>query len=153
MEYHKGIYETKTKKLDDLEIRRIKEILKDSSKLEAALKYLQFFFGVFLNPYALYAFAKLGFAILGIYYHYFFFSFHLIEVITSQTVLVNVLLSIYIPIYQFFFIYMFFIVLMYFFSMFIYAEMYDNMPDGSCDSILICLSTLYTQTFTVRFAI
>jgi len=139
--------------MDDLEIRRITEILKDSSKLEGVLKYFQFFFGVFLNIEVLYAFATMGFALAGLTAHFFYFSFHLLEIITSQTVLLNVLLSVYNPRNQLFFIYFFFIVLMYFFSLIIYFFMYTDMPDGSCDSVLICLATLYTQTFTVRIYI
>ncbi len=136
--------------MEDLEIRRIREILKDSSKLEGVLKYFQFSVGVLLNLSVLYAFATLGFAIAGLTNDSFFFSFHLLEVIKSQTILVNVLLSVYYPGHQLFFIYTFFIVLMYFFAIIIYYFMADVMPDGHCESLLICLATLYTHTFTVR---
>ena len=135
--------------MDDLEIRRISEILKESSQLEGVRKYFQFFFGVILNLSVLYALATLAFALAGLRSHYFYFSFHLLEVIISQTVLVNVLYSVANPISQLFFIYTFFIVLMYFFALLIYKFMYQDMPNGSCESLLICLATLYTQTFTV----
>ncbi len=137
--------------MDDLEIRRIHEILKDSSKVEGILKNLRFMLHFLSNLSVLYAFATLAFAIAGLDAHFFFFALHLFEVIKSQKTLVNVIMSVYIPITQIIFIYIFFIVLMYFFTIFIYYFMFNYIPDGSCDSLQICLATLYTETFTVKY--
>jgi len=101
----------------------------------------------------IYSIGYIGFTILALAIHKFFFAYHLIEFIKSQSVLQSVLKSVYNPCKQIFFIFSFFLMLIYFYVLIVYYFFYDIMPPFSCDSTLSCLATLYAQTFIVRIKI
>jgi inositol 1,4,5-triphosphate receptor type 1 len=105
------------------------------------------------NIEVIYAIGYMGFAVLGLALHYFFFSYHLIMFIRTQPVLKNVLKAVYNPRQQLGFIFAFFILLEYFYSLIIYYFFYDIMPKNSCDSVFICLATIYQSTFMVSMFI
>ena len=88
------------------------------------------------------------FAILGLFVHHFFFSFHLIELIKSTPILKYVFLAFYEPLADVIFTYIFFFILIYFYSLLIFYRYYPLMPDYSCDSPLICMLFIYSNTFT-----
>jgi inositol 1,4,5-triphosphate receptor type 1/inositol 1,4,5-triphosphate receptor type 3 len=88
------------------------------------------------------------FAILGLFVHHFFFSFHLIELIITQPILKYVFLAFYEPLADFLFTLIFFFILIYFYSLLIFYRYYDLMPDLSCESPLICMMYIYSNTFT-----
>jgi len=88
------------------------------------------------------------FAILGIVVHHFFFAFHLIEFIKNQPILNYVFLAFYEPLAQFIYTLIFFFILIYFYSLLIFYHYFDLMPDNTCDSPLICILYIYSNTFT-----
>ena len=88
------------------------------------------------------------FAILGLFVHHFFFAFHLIEFIKSQPILKMVFLVFYKPLAQLISIYIFFFILIYFYSLLIYYRYYDLMPINTCNSPLICMMYIYSNTFS-----
>jgi hypothetical protein len=148
--HYRDIYDKKTKTMTDLEIRKFSHLINENVDCSDTFKKLKICAKLILNGEVLYASGYLAFAILAISYHYFFFCYHLIEFIKSQSVLRNVLKSVYNPRKQLIFIFMFFMVLEYFYSLIVFYFFYDQMPESSCSSMLICLATIYTQTFTVR---
>jgi hypothetical protein len=148
MIYYRDVYKSKTKKMSELEIGKISNIL----QMDGFKNFLNKFYinlKLLLNVEVLYAIGYMGFAILALSVHYFFYAYHLIEFIRSQTVLKNVLKSVYNPRWQLLFIFAFFILLEYLYSLVIYFFFHEMMPDNSCDSVFICLATVYTNTFTV----
>jgi hypothetical protein len=105
--YLKDVYEDKIKKMNELEIRRIDKILKFNG-ISNLFKKLGIYLNFLINPTVLYVLSYIGFSILAMSYHYFFFSFHLVEFMISQPILKNVLLSIYEPLEQLVYIFIFF---------------------------------------------
>ena len=152
MGYHKDLYNKKSKQMSELEIRKISHILKING-WSNAIKNIQIFFKLFTDGDVLYALCYMTFSILALSVHYFFFSFHLIDFIKTQPILLQVLRSVYYPRKQLIFIFIFFLVLEYFYSLLIFYFFYDIMPIYSCDSVFSCFATVYTQTFTVKFFI
>jgi hypothetical protein len=88
------------------------------------------------------------FAILGILVHNFFFAFHLIEFIKNHPILQYVFLAFIEPLAEFVYTYIFFFILIYFYSLLIFYHYYYEMPDNTCDSPLICMMYIYSNTFT-----
>ncbi len=131
-----------------MQIKKFSKILGDSD-FSNFWKKLGIYTKLIFNWQVLYASGYLAFAILAFSIHYFFFCYHLIEFIKSQTVLRNVLKSIYGQGKQLLLIIAFFIVLEYFYSLVIYYFFFDYMPGESCSSVFICLATVYRETFTV----
>lgn len=134
--------------MSELEIGKIKNILTIDG-CGNFWKKVHIFTKLFFNVEVLYTLGYMGFAVLGLTTHYFFFCYHLIEFIRTQTVLKNVLKAVYNPRKQLLFIFAFFLLLEYFYSLIIYYFFFDIMPSHSCDSVFICLATVYTNTFTV----
>ena len=96
----------------------------------------------------LYALAYMVFALLGIFVHNFFFAFHLIEFIISQPILQYVFRAIVDPIAQLAYTFIFFFILIYFYSLIIFYNFQQIMPTFSCDSPVICMVYIYSNTFT-----
>ena len=96
----------------------------------------------------LYALAYMIFALVGIFVHNFFFAFHLIEFIISQPILQYVFRAIVDPIAQLAYTFIFFFILIYFYSLIIFYNFQEIMPDNSCDSPVICMVFIYSNTFT-----
>ncbi len=90
----------------------------------------------------------MAFAVLGLFVHHFFFAFHLIEFIKSQPRLKIVFLAFYEPLAQLIYTFIFFFILIYFYSLLIYYRYYDLMPENTCNSPLICMMYIYSNTFT-----
>lgn len=150
MNYYKDVYDQKTRQMHELEIEKISNILRIGG-WSNLWKKIQKYFKLIFNMEVLYAVGYMGFAILALSIHYFFFCYHLIEFIKTQTVLKNVLRSVYNPRKQLIFIFVFFLVLEYFYSLLIFYFFYDIMPLNSCISVFSCLATVYTNTFSVNF--
>lgn len=147
MSYLKDLFEQKSKKMNDLEIRRIDKILTING-LKDFLKKMQIYFRLIIDSDVLYALTFIIFSLLGLIVHKFFFAFHLIEFIKTQPILRNVLKAVYEPLQQLTYIFIFFIILAYFYSLLIFYSFYDIMPPYSCSSVVICLSAIYSNTFT-----
>ena len=141
--YLKEIYENRISNMSDLEIHRIEYFL-DSNNYRKFLIYIY----LLLDIKVLYALAFMGFALSGIFVHNFFFAFHLIEFIISQPILQYVFRAIIDPIAQLLYTFIFFFILIYFYSLIIFYNFQDIMPDNSCDSPLICMVYIYSNTFT-----
>jgi hypothetical protein len=135
--------------MSEVEIKKLNDILTIDG-CESFWKKISIFFKLMKNAEVLYTFFYLGFAILAMSVHYFFFSYHLIEFLKNQPVLVNVLKSVINPRKQLILIFLFFLILEYFYTLVIYYFFYDVMPQYSCESVIVCLATVYTQTFTVK---
>ena len=148
MNYYKDLYEKKSKEMSEYEIRKISNILTIDG-WSNFLKKVQILIKLLTDSEVLYALFYIGFAILALSSHYFYFSFHLIEFIKTQPVLRQVLRSVYNPRVQLIFIFAFFMVLEYFYTLIIFYVFHDIMPDDSCDSVFSCLATVYSETFTV----
>jgi hypothetical protein len=134
--------------MSELEVARFPKIL--SEKWHQVLwKNVKIILKILSTLEVIYSIGYIGFTILALTIHNFFFSYHLIEFIKSQSVLRNVLKSIYNPRKQLIFVFAFFIVLIYFYVLVIFYFFYEQMPEYSCDSILSCLATIYRETFTV----
>ncbi len=101
-----------------------------------------------LDIKVIYALLYFVFAILGIAEHKFFFAFHLIEFIISQPILQYVFRAIIDPIAQLAYTFIFFFILIYFYSLIIFYYFQEIMPENSCDSPLICMVFIYSNTFT-----
>ena len=136
--------------MSELDLRKFKKIL-IIEKYKIYFRNILIILQLMFNIEIIYAIGYMGFAILGLANNYFFFSYHLIMFIRTQNVLKNVLKAVYIPRQQLLFIFAFFILLEYFYSLVIYYFFYDIMPENSCDSVIICLATIYTNTFTVIY--
>ena len=143
----KNSFENKLGYISDFEIHRVYKFLKTKgcalycNKIIIYLKLLG-------NLHVIYTICYMAFAILGLFWHHFFFSFHLIEFIKSQPILNYVFLAFYEPLAEFLYTYIFFFILIYFYSLLIFYRYYDLMPDNSCDSPLICMMYIYSNTFT-----
>ena len=139
----KDMYEARISSMSDLEIHRIEHFL-DSSSYKKAFIYI----GLVMDLKVLYALAYMVFALLGIFVHNFFFSFHLIEFIISQPILQYVFRAIVDPIAQLAYTFIFFFILIYFYSLIIFYNFQEIMPNYSCDSPIICMVFIYSNTFT-----
>lgn len=132
-----------------MEIKRIYQIL-EQHYFQEIIKKIGISLQLLLNLEIIYYLGYFIFAILALKIHNFFFAYHLIEFIRSQEVLRNVLKAIYNPKTQLLFIFIFFMILQYFYALLVYYWFYDDMPDNSCESVFICMISIYTNTFTVR---
>ena len=140
-------YENKIGYISDMEIHRIYDFLK-SSGYSLYCHKIMIYIKLFFNFHVLYSICYMVFAILGLFVHHFFFSFHLIELIITQPILKYVFLAFYEPLADFLFTLIFFFILIYFYSLLIFYRYYELMPDYSCDSPLICMMFIYSNTFT-----
>ena len=141
--YLREAYETRIINMSDLEIHRI-EYFFDSNSYRKILIYIY----LVLDIKVFYALAYMAFALLGIAMHNFFFAFHLIEFIISQPILQYVFRAIVDPIAQLAYTFLFFFILIYFYSLIIFYNFQDIMPEYSCDSPVICMVFIYSNTFT-----
>ena len=139
--------ENKKGYINDFEIHRIYRFLK-SSGFSLYCNKIMIFLKLLVNFHVLYSICYMVFAILGLFVHHFFFAFHLIEFIKSQPILKYVFLAFYEPLAEFLYTYIFFFILIYFYSLIIFYRYYNLMPDNSCDSPLICMMYIYSNTFT-----
>ena len=139
----KEVYEERINQMNDLEIHRVKEFL-NSRNYKKMFIYIRLIF----NIKVIYALLYMIVAVLGIVYHNFFFSFHLIEFIISQPILQYVFRAIIDPIAQLAYTFIFFFILIYFYSLIIFYYFQDIMPENSCDSPVICMVFIYSNTFT-----
>ena len=146
-DFLKNSYEEKSVYVNDFEIHRVYKFLKASGY---SLFFHKFFIYIKLifNFHVLYRFSYMVFAFLGLFVHHFFFAFHLIEFIKSQPILKIVFLAFYEPLAQLIYTYIFFFILIYFYSLLIYYRYYDLMPQYTCNSPLICMMYIYSNTFT-----
>ena len=92
MNYLKDLFDQKSKRMNELEIRRIDKILTING-FKDFLKKMQIYFQLIFDSDVLYALAFIAFSLLGLFVHNFFFAFHLIEFIKTQPILRNVLQS------------------------------------------------------------
>ena len=141
--YLKEAYEAKISSMSDLEIHRI-EYFFDTNSYRKIFIYIY----LLMDIKVLYALAYMVFALLGIFSHNFFFGFHLIEFIISQPILQYVFRAIVDPIAQLAYTFIFFFILIYFYSLIIFYNFQEIMPDNSCDSPVICMVFIYSNTFT-----
>ena len=139
----KDMYEARISSMSDLEIHRIEHFF-DSSSYKKVFIYI----GLVMDIKVLYALAYMVFALLGIFVHNFFFAFHLIEFIISQPILQYVFRAIIDPIAQLAYTFIFFFILIYFYSLIIFYNFQQIMPTFSCDSPVICMVYIYSNTFT-----
>ena len=147
IKYLKDIFETKIKKMNELEIRRIDKIL-TLNGIKNLFKKIGIYLRLIIDPNVLYALAYILFSLLGLFVHDFFFAFHLMEFIKSQPILRSVLKAVYEPLNQLTYIFIFFLILVYFYALIVYYFFYDIMPENSCESIVYCLAYIYSNTFT-----
>ena len=143
----KNSYEDKKGYVDDFEIHRVYRFLK-ASGYSLFFNKLLIYIKLIFNFQVLYRFCYMVFAILGLFVHHFFFAFHLIEFIKSQPILKIVFLAFYEQLAQLIYTYIFFFILIYFYSLLIYYRYYDLMPEFTCNSPLICMMFIYSNTFT-----
>ena len=143
----KNSYEDKIVYVSEFEINRVYKFLKAKGY---SLFFNKFFIYIKLifNFNVLYRFAYMAFAVLGLFVHHFFFAFHLIEFIKSQPRLKIIFLAFYEPLSQLIYTFIFFFILIYFYSLLIYYRYYDLMPENTCNSPLICMMYIYSNTFT-----
>ena len=139
----KEIYEERLTQMSNLEIYRLKYFF-NSKSYKKILIYIQ----LVINIKVIYALLYMIFAILGIVKHKFFFAFHLIEFIIGQPILQYVFRAIIDPIAQLAYTFIFFFILIYFYALIIFYNFQEIMPQYSCDSPLICMVFIYSNTFT-----
>ena len=141
--YLKDTYESTISSMNELEIHRVDNFFSLNSYKKTFI-----YISLLLDIKVLYAFAYMIFALLGIFVHNFFFSFHLIEFIISQPILQYVFRAIVDPIVQLAYTFIFFFILIYFYSLIIFYKFQEIMPDYSCDTPVICMVYIYSNTFT-----
>ena len=139
----KEIYEERLIQMSNLEIHRMNYFF--HTKI---YKKILIYISLVVDIKVIYALLYFVFAILGIAKHKFFFAFHLIEFIISQPILQYVFRAIIDPIAQLAYTFIFFFILIYFYSLIIFYYFQDIMPENSCDSPLICMVFIYSNTFT-----
>jgi len=139
----KEIYEERLIQMSNIEIHRMNYFFNTKS-YKKVLIYIR----LILDIKVIYALLYFVFAILGIAEHKFFFAFHLIEFIISQPILQYVFRAIIDPIAQLAYTFIFFFILIYFYSLIIFYYFQEIMPENSCDSPLICMVFIYSNTFT-----
>ena len=145
--YLKNSYEKKIGSINDFEIHRIYDFLK-SSDFSLFINKLFIYLKLLSSFHVIYTLLYIVLAILGFFIHPFFYSFLLMEFIKNQPILIYVFLAFYEPLVQFFYTYIFFFILIYFYSLLIFYNYFDLMPENSCDSPLICMTYIYSNTFT-----
>ena len=141
--YLKDTYESTISDMNELEIYRVDNFFSLNS-----YRKIFIYISLLLDIKVLYAFAYMIFALLGIFVHNFFFAFHLIEFIISQPILQYVFRAIIDPITQLAYTFIFFFILIYFYSLIIFYNFQEIMPDNSCDTPVICMVYIYSNTFT-----
>ena len=139
----KEIYEERLVQMSNLEIHRMNYFFNTKS-----YKKLFIYIRLIFDIKVIYALLYFVFAVLGISIHNFFFAFHLIEFIISQPILQYVFRAIIDPIAQLAYTFIFFFILIYFYSLIIFYYFQEIMPENSCDSPLICMAFIYSNTFT-----
>ena len=142
-DYLKEEYEERINQMDNLEIHRLQDFF-NPKKYKKIFIYIR----LIINIKVIYALLYMTFAILGIAKHFFFFSFHLIEFILSQPILQYVFQAIIDPIVQLAYTFIFFFILIYFYALIIFYFFQEIMPEYSCDSPIICMVFIYSNTFT-----
>ena len=145
--YLKNSYEDKIGYVSEFEIHRVYNFLK-ANGYSLFFNKLFIYIKLIFNFNVIYRFCYMVFAILGLFVHHFFFAFHLIEFIKSQPILRMVFLVFYKPLVQLISIYIFFFILIYFYSLLIFYRYYDLMPINTCNSPLICMMYIYSNTFS-----
>ena len=145
--YLKNSYENKIGYVSEFEIHRVYNFLK-ANGYSLFFNKLFIYIKLIFNFNVIYRFCYMVFAILGLFVHHFFFAFHLIEFIKSQPILRMVFLVFYKPLVQLISIYIFFFILIYFYSLLIFYRYYDLMPINTCNSPLICMMYIYSNTFS-----
>ena len=145
--YLKNSYEKKIGSINDFEIHRIYDFLK-SSETSLFFNKLFIYLKLLSNFHVIYTLIYIVSAILGFFLHPFFYSILLIEFIKNQPILIYVFLAFYEPLVQFVYTLIFFFILIYFYSLFIFYNYFDLMPENTCDSPLICMTYIYSNTFT-----
>lgn len=82
-------------------------------------------------------------AVLGRFVHYFFYSFHLFEVMIRFPLLLNVVKSVWNPRKMILYTGLLLLIFMFVFTVLSYRVFFDSYEPGFCDSMWICfLSTL-----------
>ena len=142
-DYLKEGYEERINQMSNLEIHRIKDFFSTKN-----FKKIFIYIRLILDLKVIYALLYMAIAILGIAEHKFFFAFHLVEFILSQPILLYVFRAIIDPIAQLAYTFIFFFILIYFYSLIIFYFFQDIMPKNSCDSPIICMVFIYSNTFT-----
>ena len=142
-DYLKEGYEERINQMSNLEIHRIKDFFSTKN-----FKKIFIYIRLILDLKVIYALLYMAIAILGIAEHKFFFAFHLVEFILSQPILLYVFRAIIDPIAQLAYTFIFFFILIYFYSLIIFYFFQDIMPENSCDSPIICMVFIYSNTFT-----
>ena len=139
----KDSYDDRISQMSNLEIHRMKYFF-----CSRDYKKMLIYFRLVIDIKVIYALLYMAFAILGIVIHEFFFAFHLIEFIISQPILQYVFRAIIDPIAQLAYTFIFFFILIYFYSLIIFYFFQHIMPENSCDSPIICMVFIYSNTFT-----
>jgi inositol 1,4,5-triphosphate receptor type 1/inositol 1,4,5-triphosphate receptor type 3 len=142
-DYLKEGYEERINQMNNLEIHRVKDFFHSKN-----YKKISIYIRLIFNLKVIYALLYMAIAILGIAEHKFFFAFHLVEFILSQPILLYVFRAIIDPIAQLAYTFIFFFILIYFYSLIIFYFFQDIMPENSCDSPIICMVFIYSNTFT-----
>ena len=142
-DYLKEGYEERINQMNNLEIHRVKDFFHTKN-----YKKISIYIRLIFNLKVIYALLYMAIAILGIAEHKFFFAFHLVEFILSQPILLYVFRAIIDPIAQLAYTFIFFFILIYFYSLIIFYFFQDIMPENSCDSPIICMVFIYSNTFT-----
>ena len=98
----------------------------------------------------LYNILNVVFGFLGILIDYFFFSYHLLELVIRLGTLKNVILSIWKPKKQIVVTLMLFIIIEYYFTIFIFLFYPDDVEAKLCYRMDTCLITIFDHTFKVN---
>ena len=147
MEYLKELFDQKTKKMNELEIRRIDKLLIVNG-FKDFLKKVQIYIYLLADFDVIYSLIFILFSFIGLFIHPFFFAFHLIDLVKAQPTLKVILGAFYRSLKSLGSVLLILLIIVYFFALLIYYFFYDNMPDNSCSSVAMCFASLYTNIFT-----
>ena len=142
--------------LKDKELKYKLKIIKKNKTKNISLKFFSYLnyiiipaiFKSFINFESLFYILALGFSLLGIIVHPFFYGFMLVELVVRIEVMKNVLLAIYVPRQQIIITLILFLVLIYFFSLFALQYFTSHFPNQKdTNTFLKTYLRMFDQTF------
>eukprot|EP00347_Sterkiella_histriomuscorum_P006717 403351704 len=95
----------------------------------------------------LYYMGYLFFSFVGLFFHPFFYAYHMIDMIIRNPYLKNVLKAVYRPRYELFNTLILFLCLQYIFAMISYVFFFEDFEKGECSSLSQCFLVIIDQTF------
>ena len=127
------------------QIREIKD-MKDKVQLTKFRKFSKIFTQVIMKVDVIYQFGFFIFSIMGLAWHPFFFSIHLLDILYRVPSLQSVIMAVVLPWRSLVLIFFLIVIINYLFSIWAYVDYYEQFG-GNCESLLLCFRTIFDQGY------